>query len=168
MGAVEVRGPRVRNGRPNYGARFSSSLAPELSSVSSAVSPAAVDFAGFSGVSAAESGVPLPSVRLATLSASVDASVDLHFSQPSPVAHLAHASPWARDVSVCREVSVSEAASVWASEPPAGADCQHPPPQPAVSLAGVSEDPLLAFWKNSLEQPAIRLRPKPNAIHVVS
>lgn len=114
------------------------------------------------------SGVPLFSGVVAILSGAVDASFDLHFSQPSPVAHLAHASPSRREVSVCREVSVSEAASVWASELLAGADCQHPPPQPAVSLAGVSEDPLLAFWKNSLEQPAIRLRPKPNTSHGVS
>ena len=99
---------------------------------------------------------------------SVDVFSDLHFSHPSPVAHLAHASPLGREVSVRREASVSGEASVWASELLAGADCQQPPPHPAVSLVGLSEDPPLAFWKNSLEQPVIKLKPKPNAIQVVT
>ena len=153
------------------GSPAASACSPDGSSVDSA--PSATLSVSAGGSLDLHFSQPSPVAHLAHASAlvrvvSADVSLDLHFSQPSPVAHLAHVSPLGREVSVRRDASASGLTSVWASELLAGADCQHPPPHPAVSRVGLSEDPPLAFWNNSLEQPAIKLKPKPNAIQVVT
>jgi hypothetical protein len=92
-------------------------------------------------------------VASTSLAASAAAALDLQFSQPS------HASP---------ALHLSQGSSHSSDELSAFLERHQPPPPPAVLLVGLTEDPVVASWNRSLEQPIAKLAPKTNAVKVVS
>ncbi len=92
-------------------------------------------------------------VASTSLAASAATALDLQFSQPL------HASP---------ALHLSQGSSHSSDELSAFLERHQPPPPPAVLLVGLTEDPVVASWNRSLEQPIAKLAPKTNAVKVVS